>query len=82
MDEELKERVKKVFIRVFAIGEDDFGIDKTHEDFENWDSLSHMNLVAELEQEFGVSMEVDEISEMDSVKNVLEVLKKKLGGNK
>lgn len=84
MDEEkIKQKVKEVFLRTFTnLKEEDFGFDKPAEDFDEWDSLSHMTLVSELEKEFGVSMEIDEISEMDSVRNVVEVLKKKLGGGK
>ena len=81
-EDDIKERVRDAFFTTFPnLKEEDFGFDKTAEDFEEWDSLSHMTLVSELEKEFGVSMEIDEISEMDSVRNVVEVLKKKLGGS-
>jgi acyl carrier protein len=41
-----------------------------------WDSLSHMQLIAAIEEEFAVELTVDEIVEMRSVgqiKNVLRV---------
>ena len=77
------EKVKAAFLRTFPnTKEDSFREDMPPEDIEEWDSLSHMTLVSEIEKEFGVTMEIDEISEMDSVKNVVEVLKKKLGGGK
>jgi len=38
-----------------------------------------MTLVSELENDLGISMEIEEISEMDSVENVVKVLKRKVG---
>lgn len=43
----------------------------------NWDSMRHLNLVVELEMEFDVTLEPDEIAEMTSVEKVVETLKKK-----
>ncbi len=76
---EVKEKVRKVFQEVFN-GLEGFRFDMTSEDIKEWDSLSHMNLVSGLEKEFSFSMEIDEISEMDSVTKVIEVVEKKLGG--
>ena len=74
----VKEKIKKVFLDVFGMDEKKFHFAMTSEDIKEWDSLSHMNLVSGLEKEFGLSMEIDEISEMDSVKKVIEVVEKKL----
>jgi len=83
MDDVLvKEKVRKVFLDVFGMDETLFRFDMGSEDIKEWDSLSHMNLVSGLESEFGVSMEIDDISEMDSVKKVIEVVEKKLGVKK
>jgi acyl carrier protein len=80
MDEnEVKEKVKKVFQDIFS-SLADFRLDMTSNEIKEWDSLSHMNLVSGLEKEFGLSMEIDDISEMDSVAKVLEVVERKLGG--
>jgi acyl carrier protein len=80
MDEnEVKEKVKKVFQDIFS-SLADFRLDMTSNEIKEWDSLSHMNLVSGLEKEFGLSMEIDDISEMDSVAKVLEVVERNLGG--
>ena len=79
MDEaHVKENIKKVFLDVFGMDEKKFHFGMTSEEIKEWDSLSHMNLVSGLEKEFGLSMEIDEISDMDSVNKVIEVVEKKL----
>lgn len=45
---------------------------------EKWDSLAQLNLVVELESEFGVSLEPEEIGTMQSYDDVIRILKTKL----
>ena len=45
---------------------------------EKWDSMMHLNLIVELEAEFGVSLEPDEIGQMQSYNDVIRILKSKL----
>ena len=45
---------------------------------EKWDSMGQLNLVAELEMDFDISLEPEEIGEMQSYKKIVEVLKTKL----
>ena len=45
---------------------------------EKWDSMMHLNLVVELESEFGVSLEPDEIGQMQSYNDVIRILKSRL----
>ncbi len=40
-----------------------------------WDSLSHMQLIAALEDEFGIELTADEIIEMRSVGQIKTVLR-------
>ena len=81
MDEnEIKTKVKEAFFESFEnLKEDEFSFDKKVEDFAGWDSLSHMTLVAALEPKFGITFEIDEISEMDSVQKIVDIIKKKTG---
>jgi acyl carrier protein len=44
-----------------------------------WDSVGHMNLVSEMESRFGITLDMDEIVTMDSVKSVRELVARKLG---
>lgn len=42
-----------------------------------WDSLSHMQLIAAIEEEFGIDLDADEIVAMRSVANIRDVLRAK-----
>lgn len=45
---------------------------------EKWDSMNHLNLVVELEMEFGVSLEPEEIAKMQCYDDVVCIVKSKL----
>ena len=44
---------------------------------EKWDSMGQLNLVVELESEFGVTLEPEEIGEMKSFNDIIRILKSK-----
>ena len=44
---------------------------------EKWDSMGQLNLVVELESEFDVTLEPEEIGEMKSFDDVIRILKSK-----
>jgi acyl carrier protein len=69
------DRVAKVFSKVFDFDSQRFSLEATPETVPNWDSVGHMNLVAQLETEFGLQFEVDDIMEMSSAAKVVEILK-------
>ena len=54
-------------------------IDETcsQQNCEKWDSMNHLNLIVELEMEFGVSFEPEEIAVMRSYDDVLRIIKTK-----
>lgn len=54
-------------------------VDKTcsQQTCEKWDSMGQLNLVVELESEFGVSLEPEEIGEMTSFQDIIRILKSK-----
>ncbi len=71
----MEERVLSVLGSVFK----DNTIDATcsQKNCAAWDSMNHLNLVVELEIEFGVSFEPEEIARMIDYPAVCEILKLK-----
>ena len=62
---------------VFGLREDRIVPELSRDEVESWDSLKQMDLVLSLEQEFGVTLEIQDIVKMDSVANIIEVLTSK-----
>jgi acyl carrier protein len=69
------EKYKQGFITSFGVSEKDLPKLK-YQGVDSWDSIGHMNLIAELENAFDIVMETDDIVGFTSYKKGVEVLKK------
>ena len=74
--EEIKGKIERIFKDAFP-GEE-FRWDKKQEEFPQWDSLSHMELVGKMEETLGVRFEMDEIMGFNTPGDFLKVIFKKL----
>jgi len=71
----MKERILKIISQVLKTEVDENASQKS---IPQWDSLHHLNLVIELEVEFDVSFEPEEIAEMKSVSKIEELIESKI----
>lgn len=71
----MKERILKIISQVLKTEVDENASQKS---IPQWDSLRHLNLVIELEVEFDVSFEPEEIAEMKSVSKIEELIESKI----
>ena len=71
-----KEKYNKAFMESFNIQEESLVPDLEFESISDWDSIGHMNLIAELEDAFDISMEMDDIIDFSSYIKGIEILKK------
>ena len=65
----------QAFITAFSIDETVLGADLEYESIQEWDSIGHMALIAELEDAFEISMEMDDIIDFSSYNKGKEILK-------
>lgn len=72
----MKEKVIEIMKDVLET--EDISLNTSQENCENWNSLRQLNLVSELEDEFDVEFEPEEIADMHSVNSIIEIIKKKL----
>lgn len=73
-NQEIYERLNNVFRDVF----DDESIvvkpETTSNDIEDWDSLEHINLVVAVEQEFGMKFNMNEVTTMKDVGDMVKII--------
>ena len=66
----------QAFMTAFDIDSSALGTDLKYESSEEWDSIGHMGLIAELEDSLDISMEMDDIIDFSSYVKGKEILKK------
>lgn len=71
----MEEKILEVLKETFELD----SVDKTisQQNCEVWDSMGQLNLVADLEDAFDVSLEPEEIGEMKSFDDIVKMLKAK-----
>ena len=72
----MEEKVIALLERVFEGIEID--VNSSTENVPEWDSIHQLSIVFEIESEFGVELEPDEIVNLKSVKEIVDFLDKKI----
>jgi acyl carrier protein len=53
-------------------------LETTADNIEEWDSLSNMNLIVEIENQFNIQMSIQDLESMKSVSDIVQNIKHKL----
>ena len=69
-------KYKDVFCRTLNVSEDVLDEKFTFKDIHQWDSVAHLSLISELEEEFDVLFETEDILHYGSYLNGLKILEK------
>ena len=73
------DRMRKVFRSALGLA-DDVDVDGlAYQSIDKWDSLAHMTLIAELEDEFGVMIDTDDVLAMSSFTKARELMERLSG---
>lgn len=74
----LMPRIQAAFKAAFSIDPASVGIETTPKDIPAWDSMGHVALVSSLEGLLGVSFDIDEVMEMEDVRQIARIAGAKL----
>lgn len=74
-DDDLEVRVIAVISRELAVPEASVTPATVSTDLDEWDSLGHLQVCMALEAEFGISPELEELAELDSVAAIVGYLR-------
>ena len=72
-----KEKLNSIFTEILNIRPADFNEDIAKEGTVEWDSLNHLLLINEIENQFNVSIPIDKAIKIDSFKKALAFLSQK-----
>jgi len=72
----MNERINAVLKKVFDLSDDEIAGNRTRQEIAKWDSLTHMDLIVNLEKEFDVRLSIDDIIAMDSLDTIRAIMTK------
>ena len=70
--------VQSAFKAAFDVEPQYITIETKPSDIPAWDSMGHVALVSSLEQAFGLTFDVDEVMEMEDVRQILRIVEANL----
>jgi long-chain acyl-CoA synthetase len=73
----LEERIIKVASESFKLNPESLSLDTDNRDLDEWDSLSHLVFVSNLESEFNIRFATVEIMKIDSLKSAYHIISEK-----
>ena len=71
-------KVREAFKGAFDIDPQSVTMETTADDIPGWDSVGHLSLAGNLEETFGVSLDVDDLMEMENVREIVRIVTTKL----
>ena len=76
---EILEQVQSIFKDVLKNDDVVLSDDTTAQDVNGWDSLTHVEIISEMEKHFGLRFSLKEMLSWRNVGKMLDTLEKKLG---
>jgi acyl carrier protein len=71
-------KVREAFKGAFDIDPQSVTMETTADDIPAWDSVGHLSLGGSLEEVFGISLDVDDLMEMENVRAIVRIIEAKL----
>jgi acyl carrier protein len=71
-------KVREAFKASFDIDPQSVTIETKAENISGWDSVGHLSLAANLEETFGIRLDVDDLMEMENVREIVRIIGAKL----
>jgi len=74
MSDQSIDKIKAIFCEIIGISETDVDDSTSYNSCVAWDSLKHLQMVSELEDEFGIEFQMDDIIAMVNFAKVKEIV--------
>jgi acyl carrier protein len=76
--QEIEQKLTLIFRKVFANDSLALTNDLTANDVENWDSLTHMLLITEIENVFSIKFKLKDLNKMRNVGDMIDIISSKI----
>lgn len=75
---EVKEQIIAIMAKTFEVNPNEITLESSIGDFPKWDSLGNLTVLQEIQDEFDIELEPDEIIELEDVNDIINIVKEKL----
>lgn len=72
----MAEQIIKIVADILEMEETELSLDSKQEDIEEWDSLAHIRIIAEIEERLGKSIPIDQVVEIASIAELVQAVER------
>lgn len=76
--ENIEARIKEVMVSVFDVDVETINEESSQDSVEQWDSMKHLDLVVALEEEFGITIPIEEVGNLVNFKYIKLIVEEQL----
>ncbi len=73
----MEDKILEIASKVFGVSKDNLSIESNRDDIHERDSLAHLNLIAEMEEQLNITIPFEEIGNIRSLKDFLRYFDEK-----
>ncbi len=78
MQKQSLDKIKEIFVEVLKLENEEYTDSLSYLEYDPWDSVTHMKIVAKIEQAFDIEFEMRDIIAMETVAKVKEIVAKQI----
>lgn len=78
----MEDKIKDAFREAMDNDDLDINLTDNFRDYEDWDSLAYLSMIAALDEEFGVEIENEEFEKLETVQDLLDAVEGKVKSEK
>ena len=71
---ELRIKLKDIFQNIFEDDKIELTDDLSAKDVDNWDSLTHMILITEIEEKFEIKFKLNDLNQLENVGDLIRII--------
>jgi len=79
--QEINEKLKEVFLRILEHDNFELTDETTANDVDGWESVTHMMLINEIEQELNIKFKLMDLMQMKNIGDLKAIIQKELALN-
>lgn len=68
----MAEQIIKIVAEILEMDETELSLESKQEDIEEWDSLAHIRIIAEVEEQLGKSIPIDQVVEITTIEELVQ----------
>lgn len=75
----MEKKILNIIAKVLEVDIEEIELDTAIGDLPEWDSIHHLQIIAELEKEFGIKYAADELAELEDVSDLISLTEETIG---